>query len=247
MTLKLMSSLSAQQMRHAAQRAAEVHPTVDALRAAVHDDILPKARSLWPHRVWKTLQLSRHVDLHMLHDEQLSDATDGWAPDCTACADHCCRGEGAVIRLRLLDVAHLVDAGLTSAIDVSIDDDPRLTEKRFPKLKKKADGNCVFFDDGECVVHPIKPLRCQRFPHRLSADKQSIAYANRCQSRRPGSDDELVQLRKAVVDNYNAKVVDLVALQHGQKVLKQLALDAHLPQPEGANAGGRAHPDDANR
>ena len=197
--------------------------------------------------MWKTLKLSRAVDLDLLHVEALADATDSLVPNCDACDDHCCRGEGAVIRLRLLDVAYLVDAGLTFAIDVDVDDDPRLTERRFPKLTKKPDGNCVFFHEGGCVIHPIKPLRCQRFPHRLTDDKQTIAYANRCASRRQGTAEELVQLRTAVVDNYNAKVVDLVVLQHGEGTLEALGLGEHLPQPDPASKGVGAKPADANR
>ncbi|MCP4499054.1 MAG: YkgJ family cysteine cluster protein [Deltaproteobacteria bacterium] len=149
--------------------------------------------------------------------------TDELVPDCPSCEEHCCEGEGSDIRLRLLDLAYLKDADLLDELYVSTMDSDHdkdqhlLSERLFPKLKRNEDGTCVFFNDGECAIYEIRPLRCQRFPYRLHDDKSGISYATRCQSRKKGTQEEHRRLRSAVVENYNEKLKDLITLTHRAK------------------------------
>jgi Fe-S-cluster containining protein len=217
-------------------------PTAEALDAAFHGEVRARAASL--RGLPSNLRLARRFDLEPLDATALVDDTQGQVPDCRACDDNCCRGAESRIVLRLSDLARLIDAGLEHAIDVAPVTPPetyarfpelkaheaRETNRRFPALKQREDGRCVFLDDEQrCGIYVLRPLRCRRFPYRVSDDKTRVTYASRCQSRRAGSAAERVELFRAAVDNYNEKLKDLLLLEHGRPALERLGIARYLP------------------
>jgi uncharacterized protein len=43
-------------------------------------------------------------------------------------------------------------------------------------LKEKANGDCVFFQGGSCMVYPVRPRQCRTFPFWLKALRSAGAW-----------------------------------------------------------------------
>ena len=216
--------------------------TPAALDEAFHGEVRARATSL--RGLVGNLRLARRFDLEPLEPSALEDDAGGLVPDCAACEDNCCRGPEGRITLRLSDVARLVDAGLEAGIDKAPRTPPEAyarfprlaefealeTNRRFPALRQRPDGTCWFLgEDRRCTIYALRPLRCRRFPYALSEDKARVTYARRCQSRRPGAPEARAALVRAVAENYNEKLKDLLLLEHGRPALERLGIARHLP------------------
>lgn len=205
-----------------------------------------RRRAVSPLALLKNLRLARRIDLRALTADDVElDARARRVPRCDRCEDNCCRGPGTGISLRLADVARLVDAGLVWGVareqrwtEADYEADPALreheareTQRRFPMLKRRADGACVFLDDGaRCSIHPIRPLACRAFPYRLNTSRERVHFSGRCPSWGDGGDaGEVAAMTTAVLELYNAKVRDLVVLAHGRREIDDLGLSRHLP------------------
>jgi Fe-S-cluster containining protein len=210
--------------------------------------------------VLRNLRLARRFRLRPLRLEDLElQVPRGMVPDCQNCLDTCCRGPQNTISLRLEDIARLADAGLEWAISTQkpeyseelVAEYPSLREierldsyRLFPVLKRKEDGTCVFLDEaGRCSIHPIRPLRCRRFPYRIDDELKSITYSSGCRFPRPdGTPEQMRELAQAAVDTYNAKLRDLVMLEYVREDLERLDLLRHLcvwDPPAAARRGSR--------
>lgn len=81
--------------------------------------------------------------------------------ECTQCGD-CCRGYGGTY----------VSAGEVRAIGDQLGLSPAQVLDRFcsqsghrPLLAQGDDGFCVFFKDGLCGIHAVKPRMCRAWPY----------------------------------------------------------------------------------
>ena len=79
---------------------------------------------------------------------------------CTAC----CRWPGQV-RVSEAEIARLAaDRGLSEA--KFIQQFTRLTaDRQGLSLEEKANGECVFLEDDQCLVQSVKPQQCRDFPN----------------------------------------------------------------------------------
>lgn len=78
---------------------------------------------------------------------------------CRQCG-HCCEGEGGIV-LAAKDQQRLADH-LKLALDAFLDGFTRRKADKI-ELASRADGYCVFFEDG-CAVHPARPNICRAWP-----------------------------------------------------------------------------------
>ncbi len=225
-------------------RVADVAARRDELEAAFHaavtEPVAAKAGA-WRSAL-ANLRLSRRYALEVLDPDRLHiDDDDAIAPACDRCADPCCADPRNETSLRLIDVWLLRAAGLEAAIV----DPPRHggelaaleardSYRRFPVLRKREGGACVFFgDNGRCRIYALRPRQCRRFPHRLDDARRSVGFNARCPERGARlSDADRLALRRQVADDDLAKVRDLVTLVHGDAVLEATGLGALLPEDE---------------
>jgi Fe-S-cluster containining protein len=233
--------------RTAAERLSPPAQLEDALARAEAGPIRRRATS--PFGWFRNVRLARRVSLRALQASDVTvEAEEARVPTCEGCPNSCCRGPGTGISLRLADVARLVDAGLGWAVaktqsweDDHYARDPALREheardsqRRFPSLRRRADGACVFLDEAErCAIHSIRPLACRAFPYRLDETRTRVHFSGRCaSSRADGQAADVDEMVGAVLELYNAKVRDLVVLTHGRRELRRLGLSRYLPVVE---------------
>ena len=224
------------------------------LVAGAHEQAL---RSLWlearnrlyhPRSWWTHLQLRRRFDLAPLRIGQLRVAVPiGQVPDCDSCLDMCCTGPNAVVSLRFLDIARLVDLGLAAHITHARPAPPApkdttwarrelessMFAARFPVLTRDATGTCqLLTDDRQCGVYPSWPLSCARYPYALDLMHHTIFYATGCKSYEMVSASEAPpatrRLVRAVVDSYNERIRDIVLLYMARDELRELGLLAFI-------------------
>lgn len=219
--------------REAAARVARHSPTQAALDAT-----------------WQTLRETPRVAAtyagHALDRHALVlDVEPGVVPDCPACRETCCHGPH-LVSLRLADCARLLDAGLDASItrpgrgsrEATYESHPDLRQveqrdafRRFPVLGQRESGACHFLDaDGRCSIYAIRPLACRAFPYRLDDALDRIRMSSGCPTSRRGGSPEAVELLvQATVDLFNAKVRDLLLVEHGRDRLEALGLRRLLP------------------
>jgi Fe-S-cluster containining protein len=220
---------------------------VDARFAAeVTEPVQRRALSL--RGAMGNLKLARRYDVAPLQTAALAWAPEGArAPDCAACEDRCCADPLNEVALRLVDLWRLREADLLHGVSrAPLDpqryegrDDLRELEgrdsfRRFPRLAKKTDGSCFFLDDeGRCSIYALRPLQCRRFPWRLEDDGTTLGTSSRCGScAQPLGDEGREAASQEVVTHYNAKLHDLVALEHGRRALAQTGLGELLPEQD---------------
>lgn len=224
---------------------ARYHEVTTAFERAVHDGVRQEALRL--RHVFKNRRLARRYRLDLVEAGALRFA-EGAArvPECERCTDRCCADADNEVSLRLVDVWRLVDAGLAAGIardgpaggaeryrdnPALLEAEARDTFQRFPTLAKQPSGACVFLDEEErCRIYPIRPLQCRRFPHRLGPDLDEVTWSSRCASAREATPAEREAAAGAVTLHHQAKVQDLVTLEHGHAILQEVDLLRFLPQ-----------------
>lgn len=72
---------------------------------------------------------------------------------CMGCGGRCCFNANPPLSSRRIKI--LLDNG------VSID---KIDFKKYPHPKARGDGYCIFFEDGKCIIHHIKPETCVAGP-----------------------------------------------------------------------------------
>jgi Fe-S-cluster containining protein len=83
--------------------------------------------------------------------------------ECQRCGA-CCRWSGPV-RVEAAEIAALA-AWLQLPEDEFIQRYTRLTaDRRGLSLTEREDGACVFLQDRDCLVQPVKPRQCRDFPN----------------------------------------------------------------------------------
>lgn len=213
-------------------------------------------RALWPIAVarlraprgwWTWARLARRYRLRTLRPSQLVvRVADGLLPDCASCTEVCCTGPNAIVSLRLIDVARLVDAGLeryvvrgapTAAGDDATwarrEADGSVFRRAFPILARDRTGTCALLtEDRLCGAHPAWPLSCARYPYALDLLGRSVFYAKGCGSREllPYADaaPRVRRLVEAVVEGYNERVKDVVLVHVARRDLADLDLARHV-------------------
>lgn len=48
------------------------------------------------------------------------------------------------------------------------------------RLREEADGDCVFYRDGGCAIHAVKPGQCRRYPFWFRNVRSAEAWARTC-------------------------------------------------------------------
>ncbi len=77
------------------------------------------------------------------------------------CCGHCCHGQATV------SVSEQEQARMAEFLGLALSDliDRYLNVKEHCTEMKIVDGHCIFYgDDGLCMVHPVKPFHCRRWP-----------------------------------------------------------------------------------
>jgi Fe-S-cluster containining protein len=166
-------------------------------------------------------------------------------PDCDNCADLCCTGPNAVVSLRFVDIAGIVDAGHADHIVASEvikssgtwarrEAAGSLFGRAFPVLRRDATQTCAFLtEERTCGAWPRWPLSCARYPYALDRQLGVIFYAKGCASHAvdlPVGEASLraQRLAEAVVVAYNERVKDVVRLAFCAPELASLGLLQHL-------------------
>jgi len=47
-------------------------------------------------------------------------------------------------------------------------------------LKEKSNGECVFFEEGRCSIHPVKPTQCRLYPFWFQNVRSEEAWRKTC-------------------------------------------------------------------
>lgn len=210
-------------------------------------------RRLWHPRNWlQFVHLRRHYDLlEMRTDELRLDMPVGWLPDCQACQEVCCTGPHRVVLLRLVDVAALVDAGLSDHVTLDkptfsapeLENNPALRDTvdseawaTMPVLRQDKTRSCSLLTaDNRCGAYPHWPLSCARFPYSLDVLRGRVFYARSCpstlQSVTPEAREREKALVQAVVDAYNQRIRDAVLVRVAREELRDLGLTRFIRWP----------------
>lgn len=167
-------------------------------------------------------------------------------PDCKTCPKNCCRGVENTVSLRLIDIARLIDAGLSDYIDkdnkIVIEDElaekhPKIlrnirsdTWRKFPVLKRVNDICPLRDKDNKCTIYDVRPLTCRRYPYTLMDNLKEIRFSKHCIN--PKNIDALNDYAKehfvTAIQVYNEKVKDLILIYHAKKELQDIGLSKYL-------------------
>ncbi len=232
-------------------------PTTEQYAAGVTERAVRELFTLARSRMWRrgtlmtSWRLQRRFRLRFVRLSELTmKVPRGLAPDCDNCTNLCCTGDNAVVSLRLVDIARLLDQGRADRM-VFVERAPMkkaLARKRswakaeaddsvfasvFPTLLRDATGTCsLLTEQRTCGVYPGWPLSCARYPYALDLQLRVIFYAKGCQSTQilpvHQAPAKMQQLARAVVDAYNERVRDVVVLAFCQPELAALGLIAHV-------------------
>jgi Fe-S-cluster containining protein len=208
-----------------------------ALQSEWRTHVRPRTREWW--RILQHLGVRRRYDLRFLRPDDLTVDVLGPA-GCSRCDDTCCAAPHQV-SLRLFDVARLLDAGLGEAMvsprwSARADWHAQAPElawverqdsfRHFPVLRQTEQGVCVFLDaQGQCVIYPLRPLACQRFPYVLGPRLDRVVVSHGCDVARQGrplSSAETETVLASVLAHHRAKVLDLLWLAYGRPELVAL-------------------------
>ncbi len=192
---------------------------------------------------WRRFRMKRLSESRFLSAARQRYPSD--IPDCESCSDSCCQSP-SLVSLRLVDIARLMDAGLESGI-ANVDFSARrtiyskypqleLAESKdsfrlFPVLRQKEDGTCFFLSNSKrCDIYEHRPLACRAFPYLLSEDLKSIHFARGgCSNGVAADDSSLVQkLVGSVVEHFNSKVSDLIAIEESSAEIERIGLGEYL-------------------
>lgn len=195
---------------------------------------------------FKDLILLQKYDLRFIAPERLIFNFDkNLLPDCENCAKNCCHGAENTVSLRLIDIARLLDAGLTEAIDLdnrSFQADNYFKKypqnlrfvkndswKFFPVLKR-VNNICPYLDkNNRCSIYKYRPITCRRFPYIISNDKKHIIFSKKCHHTKRLDDKTAQQeLFNAALDSYNEKIKDLILVNYARKELERLGIIKYL-------------------
>lgn len=108
------------------------------------------------------LEFRRHIHDHHISDHPLrqraAELLDGF--DCTKCSN-CCRQTRVQVsdgEIEAIAAYLAMDAGEVGRLYTERGDDSAET------LLKQPDGECVFLDDGLCLLYEARPEACKQFP-----------------------------------------------------------------------------------
>ncbi len=77
------------------------------------------------------------------------------------CCGHCCHGQATV------SVSEQEQEAMAKYMGLTLDDlrDSYLNVREHCTEMKIIDGHCIFYgEDGLCMIHPVKPFHCRRWP-----------------------------------------------------------------------------------
>lgn len=206
-----------------------------ALHAIWH---LTQQRKLKP-RYWpRLLRLRANFDLDFLQYKDMHIAIPkGKIPDCPNCLETCCSGPNAVVSLRLIDIAKLVDNGFAKNIVPATKTAHKsgttfsetLFAQSFPTLKRDATNTCTLYNTQRlCSAFPNWPLSCARYPYAVDAKNRVIFFAKGCRSYElvPAHTalPQSARLYRAAMDSYNERIKDLFMLALSLPELKDAGL-----------------------
>ena len=217
--------------------AARPSPTEAAVIEAQRATVQSRLSGL--EKIVERWRLSRRYRLTPLARGNLrSNVEPGRVPDCARCTESCCVAPH-VVRLRLTDVARLIDAELQWAVVQAslqtrlpiVDADTSDGFHPLPVLAMNENGRCVFLDDDDrCSIYPIRPIVCRRYPYRIAHDLQTIAYATGCRfDRHDGGEAQTEALEAAAIESYNARLADLLLVELAPEAVRALGLERFLP------------------
>ncbi len=188
------------------------------------------------------LRLNRRFRLRLVRPSKVKVLVPaGKLPDCEACVELCCTGSNALVSLRLVDIARLVDGGLEAYISPRAADpavsptdgsnsgkgdrgsparrrlEASVFASMFPVLSRDDTLTCrLLTEDRRCGAWPRWPLSCQRYPYAFDAEHDVVFLAEGCKSHKLISIDDapnsVVKLVDGAIDAYNQRVKDIVLL-----------------------------------
>ncbi len=196
--------------------------------------------------IFKDFLLLTKYDLRFIQAAKVKlRVADNMLPDCEHCPQNCCHGAENTVSLRLIDIARLLDAGLSAAIDQdnrSFRQDIYFKNKPgvladinsddwnyFPILKR-VNNICPYLDQqNKCTIYKYRPITCRRFPYILTQTKAHIVFSQKCYKTKialePLKQQELFQ---AALDSYNEKVKDLILINYARADLEEIGLRKYL-------------------
>lgn len=76
-------------------------------------------------------------------------------------------------------------------------------------LRKKEDGDCLFFKDGKCAIYEHRPLLCRTYPFRLEAGELEVYE---CDGLGAGSMDGADEMARALIRRQVVETAEAIAL-----------------------------------
>ena len=84
---------------------------------------------------------------------------------CKACSVGCMYGSGAMVENDIVNIADFLNISQDELKEKYLEKIKKFNTERFrPKILRrdsKPYGPCIFFKEGRCVVHPVKPIECR--------------------------------------------------------------------------------------
>ncbi|MBU0581018.1 MAG: YkgJ family cysteine cluster protein [Candidatus Margulisbacteria bacterium] len=167
-------------------------------------------------------------------------------PDCKTCSRNCCRGVENTVSLRLIDIARLIDAGLTKFIDKNnkihiqkeiAEKHPRIlrniksdTWRKFPVLKRVNDICPLLDNKNNCTIYNVRPLTCRRYPYTLMDNMKEIKFSKYCINPKTieKQNEYSQEMFNTAIEVYNEKVKDLILIHHAKKELQEIGIYNYL-------------------
>lgn len=96
---------------------------------------------------------------------------------CTDCGA-CCTGAPGRVRISEEELQAISDFRNQTLQDLCAAVTRTVNGERL--LKEKVNGDCVFFEQGRCSIHPVKPTQCRLYPFWFRNVRSEAAWARTC-------------------------------------------------------------------
>lgn len=98
---------------------------------------------------------------------------------CTECGA-CCSGAPGKVRVSAEEIRHISEFRKQSEAAFRASELREVDGETL--LRERANGDCVFFENNRCLIHPVKPRQCRTYPFWFGNVRSDAAWQKTCRA-----------------------------------------------------------------
>jgi uncharacterized protein len=96
---------------------------------------------------------------------------------CTECGD-CCSGAPGKVRVSAEEIQRISEFRKVSEVRLRASEICEIDGETL--LRERPNGDCVFFENNRCLIHPVKPRQCRTYPFWFRNVRSEAAWQKTC-------------------------------------------------------------------